>query len=456
MRLLSRWGVALAVVLCLSLSVSAQDVTKARQLLEQALDALKPPAPDVSTVIATADALTAALAGTDPVLTLSPTLVYPNSLTIRRSVTLQSTVPAGRMTREPALPRFGGGLTIAADNVTITGVEVRHTNPLTDIVVISGAHVTLDRVRVLGDPVKGAKRCLAANANGDVKILRVYAADCFQASPGNDSQALAAWDMAPGLLVDDSYLEGGSETILFGGADSPEDRTPTDIIVRHSTITKNPAWMGQPIGVKNLVELKNAKKVRFENNVGSYSWTQGQTGCLLTLTVRNQDGRAPWATIQDVTFQNNRWSDGAGAIALLGRDDIKETRTGRPVPIGTIRQSVPMRNVTISGDTFALDPLKYGKGSTTVKIILIGGGPTDVTLQNVVITAASKAGSAVSFSASPFQATGLKLLNVTFPATRYGIFGDATTAAASNFTATNPAWTKYTSGSTLSAITVTP
>ena len=350
------------------------------------------------------------------------------------------------MSREPLLPRFNGGLTVTGDDVTLIGLDVRHTNSFPDIVVLTGAGITLDRVRVLGDPVKGAKRCILADTNGRAKVLRSYAADCFQPSPGNDSQAIGGFSMAPGLLVEDSYLEGGSETVMFGGADRPEDRTPTDIVFRGNTITKNPAWMGQPIGVKNLVELKNAKRVTFENNIGSYSWTQGQTGFLLTLTVRNQDGRAPWSTIQDVTFRNNTWSDGAAAIAILGRDDIKETRADRSVPIGTVRPSVPMARVTIQGDTFVLDPLKYGGGSTAVKIIQLAGGPTDVTIDNVTITAASKASSAFYFATSRTPAiTGLTLTNVTFPLTSYGMFGEGAgvTVAAKNFTATNSAWTKY-------------
>ena len=39
--------------------------------------------------------------------------------------------------------------------MTLIGLDVRHTNSFTDIVVLTGAGITLDRVRVLGDPVKG-------------------------------------------------------------------------------------------------------------------------------------------------------------------------------------------------------------------------------------------------------------------------------------------------------------
>jgi len=448
----NRWLAALGLALTCASAPAAQDLTKARELLRQALEALQPPAPPL---IATEAALDQALAAAAPgaVLALDPALVYTKALTLRQAVTLQSTVREGRMDRATPLPSLRGGLTISGDSVTLVGVEVRHTYAGTDIVVVTGKDVTLDRVRVLGDPVKGAKRGIAANSNGNLKVLRSYIADCFTPAPGQDSQAIAGWDMAPGLLVEDSYLEASGETVMLGGADAPEDRTPADIVFRGNTITKNPAWFGQAIVVKNLIELKNAKRVLFENNLCSYAWVQAQTGYLLVLTVRNQDGRAPWATIQDATFRNNIWTDGAAAINILGRDDIKETREGRPVPIGTVRPSVPMQRVTIVGDTFALDPVKYAKGNTNMKAIQIGAGPIEVTLDRVTITTVSALGAAVYFN-GPLPATSLTLRDVTLPPSKYGMFGEGVSVAASNLTATNPAWVKWTTGSTITGVTV--
>ena len=186
-------------------------------------------------------------------------------------------------------------------------------------------------------------------------------------------------------------------------------------MIRGNTIGKKLAWFGQAIGVKNVLELKNAKRVLIEKNDFCCSWTQGQVGFGLTLTVRNQDGGAPWSTIQDVTIRNNTWRDIASAIAILGRDDIKETREGRDVPIGTVRRSVPMARVTISGDTFALDPVKYGKGNINSKAIQIGGGPIALTIENVTITSASRVGAVLSFPAGPIV-DGFKFINVTVPA----------------------------------------
>lgn len=447
-----RRGVLAAWLLFMAVPVAAQDVTKAKQLIEQALQALQP-AP-VVVALQTPEALDQALAAAVPgaVLTLAPTLVYSTPLVLTKGVTLDGRPPAGRMTRGPPLPSFTGGLIVQADGVTLSGVEVRHSNPLTDILTVVGAHVILERVRVLGDPAKGAKRCLSANSNGDLKVFRSYLDDCFASSPGSDSQAIAAWDMGPGLLVEDSYLSGGSETVLLGGADAPEARTPTDVTFRKNTITKNPAWFTLPIGVKNLIEIKNARHVLFEDNDCSYAWVNGQTGYLLVLSVRNQDGRAPWATIQDVLFQRNTWRDGGGAINILGRDDIKETLSGRPVPIGTVRQSVPMARVTIQHETYSVDPVKYAKTSN-MKLLQIGGGPQDLTIDDVTFTSLSALGSAIYWTGGP-TATNLKLTNLRIPKSAFGMF--SVVGGSKNYTATNLAWTTYVSGGTIANVTDTP
>lgn len=429
--------------------------TDLAQLITMLEGTPKPP-----TVITTGTELEAAIAAAAPgaVITLSESLIYVKALKLSKAVTLQFPLPGSpdeRMTKDRPLPHFTASLSITGDNITVVGVDIRNTDT-TDIVTITGKNITLDRVRILGDPVKGAKRGVASNGNGNVKIINSFIDDCFLPSPGQDSQAIIAWDMAPGLLIKNNYLSGGSETLLFGGADnSSDDRTPADITVQGNTITKNAAWQGQKIGVKNLVEFKNAKRVVFENNDCSLSWVQGQGGYLLVLTVRNQDGRAPWSTIQDAVFRNNKWSSGTAAINIIGRDDIKEYNSGKDVPIGTVRRSVPMSNVVISGDTFEIDPIKYG-GSNT-KAIQIGGAPISLTIDNVKLSTLSKVGSAVYFTASSstaFVTEGFKLTNVTMPKSSYGLFGEGVSAAPLNWTNTNPAWVKYTQNGVIGPVTV--
>lgn len=437
-------------VLLLALALApAQDLDKARALLLQALTALQP-AP-VVVAIATPAGLQAAIATAAPgaVLTLSRTLVYPTALSLTTAVTLQAEglTALTRMDATTPLPLFQDGITIPGDDVTLIGLDVRKRDPLTDLVVVTGARVTLDRLRILGGPLQGGKRGIRANGNGACQVLRSYVDDCFQSFPGNDSQAICAWDMAPGLLIADNFLRGGSETVMIGGADAATpDRMPRDVTIRGNTITKTPAWQARPIGVKNTLELKAATHVLIADNDISQSWGgHGQDGYLLLMTVRNQDGRAPWSTVQDVTVTGNRFSSGAGAINLLGLDNIKESKPNMPTAIGVVRPSVRMARIAITGNTFTdLDPTRY-TGST--RMILIGAGPEQVTIDQNTF-AGAHLGSQVYFYGAPV-ALGFTLTNNTWPTSTYGIKGDGTASG----TAT---WAAYVSGGTLSGNVVQP
>jgi len=430
--------------------LTGQDVDKARALAQQLLEALQP-AP-VVTVITTPPALTAALAAAAPcaTLTLSRTLVYPAALVLSRCVTLQAEqlpMPPVRMDATTPLPSFRDGIIITGDQVTLIGLEIKKGDPLTDIVVVTGARPTLDRVRILGDPVKGAKRGIRANANGDATIIRYLIDDTFQTWPGNDSQAICAWDMAPGLLIEDGFARGGSETIMIGGADaSSEARMPRDVVIRGNTITKRPEWQALPIGVKNTLELKAARNVLIEDNDISYAWGgHGQDGYLFLITPRNQDGRAPWSTVQNVVFRNNRLSHGAAAINILGLDNIKETAAGKPTAIGTVRPSVRASTISITGNSVTdIDPTTWA-GST--RLILIGAGPVDVTI-DMNTFAGAHLGAQVYFYGTP-PAAGLVVSNNTWPPATYGIKGDGQASGAAT-------WAVYTSGGTLSGNVVQP
>jgi len=432
----------LALTLALGLIPTPQDVNKVRALLEQALEALKP-AP-VVTVLATPTQLNAALLAAKPgdVLTLARTLDYPGALAIQTAgVTLQ---PEGQLAEQridtaTPLPTFRNGITIPADNVTLIGLEVHKVDPLTDILTLSGGHVTLDRLRILGDPLKGAKRGIAANGNGGTMIRRSAVDDCFASWPGNDSQAILAWDMAPGLSIVDNFLRAGSETILIGGADaSSADRMPAGVLIDGNTITKRLEWQLLKIGVKNTLELKAVRGATITNNDISYSWGgHGQDGYLLLMTVRNQDGRAPWSTVQDVTVTGNRFAHGAGAINLLGLDNIKETGAGKLVPIGTVRPSVRMARITIRGNSFDdLDPTKY-TGSN--RLILIGQGPEQVIIDANTFTGAHL-GSQVYFYGVP-PSVGFTLTGNTWPPATYGLKGDGSASGAAT-------WAAYVTGGT--------
>src|SRR4030095_9962315 len=248
-----------------------------------------------------------------------------------------------------------------------------------------GARPTIDRCRILGDPVQGTKGGTAANAPM-VTIQNCYISDCFGPYPGSDTQAICAWDSPGPFSITNNYLCGGSETIMFGGADPANaDRVPSDILISGNTITKRAAWQSQLVGVKNTLELKNAKRVRIEDNDIRYSWGgHGQDGFLLMLTPRNQSGTAPYSTVEDVVIEGNRFQCAAGALSVLGTDN--NASSGR------------LSRVTICHNRFEqLDPKLYVGTNTMIQIL---DGPQALTI-NANEFVGMNSGSQVYFDGAP-------------------------------------------------------
>lgn len=453
---MKRSVLALALVAALFAPLAAQSqsqvdlVNQIQTLLDQLRDsvtpALPPPPPPALTTQADLDAALS-VAQSGDVITLGWQLIYPVALNITTpDLTIQvENLPAGRMDRFTPLPTFADGITVTASNVTLRGLEVRKANHLIDIVTVKGADVTLDRLRVLGDSTAGAKRGIAANSNGNLLIIRCFIDDTFQSYPGNDSQAIIAWDMAPGLIIEDNFLSGGSETIMIGGADPTSSaRDPQNITIRGNTITKNPAWQTLLIGVKNTLELKNARNVIIEDNDISQSWGgHGQDGYLLALTVRNQSGTNPTATVQDVLIQHNAFSSGAAAVNILGTDNN--------------HTAVKMARVQIVANTFsAMSPVIY---TGAVKAILLGGGSQAVEIRDNVFANNANFSSAVYFyGALPANIhDGLIITGNILPRSTYGIFGEgSSTMVPTAVPGATSAFTRYTTNGLYSGNTLAP
>jgi hypothetical protein len=177
-----------------------------------------------------------------------------------------------------------------------------------------------------GDPAVGGRRGIALNS-GAAAVVDSYLSDFKEA--GADSQAIAGWSGPGPFLISNSYLEAAGENLLFGGADPPSaDRIPSDIEVRGNHLAKPLAWQAGASGkahpnwtVKNLFELKDARRVLIQGNVFEHNWAQAQNGFAILFTVRNQDGTAPWSVVEDVTFAGNLVRDTGAGINILGHDD---------------------------------------------------------------------------------------------------------------------------------------
>jgi hypothetical protein len=119
-----------------------------------------------------------------------------------------------------------------------------------------------------------------------------------------------------------NHLEASGENVLFGGVDPAiKNLVPADIEIRRNHFYKPLVWRPLSWTEKNLFELKNARRVLVDGNVFENSWTDGQDGTAIVLTVRNQNGNAPWSVVEDVRFTNNIVRSAAGGISITGFDD---------------------------------------------------------------------------------------------------------------------------------------
>jgi hypothetical protein len=150
-----------------------------------------------------------------------------------------------------------------------------------------------------------------------------------------DTQAICGWNGPGPFLIENNYLEAAGENVMFGGNDPKiANLVPSDITIRLNHFSKPRSWQqsGQWL-VKNLLELKNARRVLIEGNVLEHSWKDGQTGFAILLSPRNQGGNAPWTIVSDVTVRYNIVRHVGGGISLTGSDNHNPTQLSRNIRI---------------------------------------------------------------------------------------------------------------------------
>jgi hypothetical protein len=199
-------------------------------------------------------------------------------------------------------------------------------------------HFIIERSYLHGDAKKGARRGVALNS-GYTAVIDSHLSDFKEV--GADSQAIGGWNGAGPFRIAGNYLEGAGENVMFGGADpSVPGLVPADIEVVRNHFAKplrwqvgHPTFEGTEWAVKNLFELKNARRVIVDGNLFEHNWKHAQNGFAILFTVRNQDGAAPWSQVEDVTFSNNLVRHVGAGINILGTDDNQSSQPTRRIAI---------------------------------------------------------------------------------------------------------------------------
>lgn len=343
-------------------------------------------------------ALQAARSGDTLVLAAGATFVGPFTLPPKRGTgyivvrgSAESRLPSASARVDPSHARFmpkleaasGPVITAApgAHHYRLVGLEIRPRRGvfLHDLVRLGGEHeravknlpsyITLDRCYVHGDPEIGARRGLAMNSRC-TEVTGSYFADFKEV--GADSQAIAGWNGPGPFRIVNNYLEAAGENVMFGGADpSIPGLSPSDIEILRNHFAKPLSWKtrgpaSQAWSVKNLFELKNARRVLVDGNLFEHNWVSAQSGFAILLTVRNQQGGAPWSVVQDVAFVNNVVRHSASGIYILGRDDNWPSERAKRIQIKNNWFE------DIGGAT-------WGGGGTLLQLI---GGASDVVIDH--------------------------------------------------------------------------
>jgi len=274
-------------------------------------------------------------------------------------------------------------------------------------------HIELDRVLITGDPTVGQKRAVSVNAahisitNSDIRDIKAV---------GQDSQAIAGWNTPGPITIRNNYLEAAGENIMFGGANvNLPGVVPSDIVIENNMMTKNPAWRGTSWTVKNLFELKSARRVLVRRNILQYTWAAAQPGFAVVLTPRNASGHNPWSVVEDVEFSGNTVAHAGGGFNMLGHDDT--------APSGQLARILIKNNLV-----FNIDSNDWGGSGLFAQI---GGEPRDLTFDHNTVM---HTGNIITFysgsylNASGVRVTGGPIVGFVFTNNlvkhnQYGIFG---------------------------------
>jgi len=297
-----------------------------------------------------------------------------------KPVTIRSDqLPPAGVRVSPALigPTLRGQYNVDVPGVVLQGVRIEGTNRDRNLVEVYGARFVLDRCYATG--VDGGQRrafYLAAQST----FLDSYIDNIVY--PGNgDTQAIGAERGAHDVVIQNCFLQAAGEVVIVGGGDiGTESDLCRNWLINGCTLSKDLRWRHQAGVAKNIFELKAIRGCVVTNSILEHSWADAQIGFAVVLTPRNQYGGDPFATIEDVLFDNVTIRGCAGGLSLLGRDDIQTSQRMARITFRNLRIEDLSRHTWGNG----------GNGRT----IQILGGPQDLVFDGIDVQGGPSADSA--------------------------------------------------------------
>jgi hypothetical protein len=103
-----------------------------------------------------------------------------------------------------------------------------------------------------------------------------------------------------------------------------------DGVIASTSGTPSSATLWQ---IKNLFELKNARRVEVDHNLFLNNWAQAQSGTAILFTTRNQGGACTWCVVEQVLFENNVVRGTGGGFQVTGFDNLYPSLQGNGIQI---------------------------------------------------------------------------------------------------------------------------
>jgi hypothetical protein len=238
----------------------------------------------------------------------------------------------------------------------------------------------IDRCYIHGNDAGAVQRGVMLNC-ARAAVIDSYISNCH--GEGFDTQAICGWNGPGPFKIVNNYLEGAGENVMFGGAKPTiKNLIASDIEFRLNHVYKplswkkgHPTYAGRPWSIKNLFELKNAQRLLIDQNVFENNWADAQAGLAILFTPRGEDGVAPWATVQDVTFTNNILRHSGGGFNIAGPDGSAPSQPS---------QRILIKNNLIDD----IDGNKWGSaayGPADGRFAQLVGGPINITIDHNTI-----------------------------------------------------------------------
>lgn len=157
--------------------------------------------------------------------------------------------------------------------------------------------------------------------------------------------------------------------------------------------------------VKNLLELKNARRVSIDSNLIENNWQAAQPGYAVLFTPRNQSGGCPWCAVESVIFTHNVVRNVAAAVNILGHDTPNPSQQ-----TNTIR----LQDNLVYDVTTRMGGNGWG--------VLVGDGPRDIVVDHNTFVFD---GTTLLYAYGAPSTTGFQFTNNAAPHGEYGINGAA-------------------------------